>query len=186
MLGLPDRGGGRAARAPQVGGAQQQVPGWGRGHSPGSGASFRRRRRLALRDQDGPRPRPAPRTFGFPSPQALGGARSWAGVPEKEGKEAVGGGSRGLAQPGLRGGVASGPLSCGAGGLGRARLRGEHCGGRANCHPGRRRPPSASEEGEPGERVRVLEERHGGEAGELGWPPEYQEEGGARRRPGYR
>ncbi|XP_037060363.1 translation initiation factor IF-2-like [Peromyscus leucopus] len=112
------------------------------------------------------RPRPAPRTFGFQSPQPLGGARSRVGGPEEEeaaqDEEAV---PRALARG--RAELACAP-ALGAGGraaspqpprrrldwrLPRARLRGGRGGGRADCGPGGRRSRPAPEQGGRGGRL---------------------------------
>lgn len=130
----------------------------GRRPLTGSGASSAGR---ALSSGPGrSRPRPAPRTFGFQSPQPLGGARSRVGGPEEEeaaqNEEAVPRApARGRAE------LACAP-ALGAGGravspqpprrrrldwrrLPRARLRGGRGGGRADCAPGGRRSGPAPE-----------------------------------------
>lgn len=125
----------------------------------GSGASSAG---LALSSGPGrSRPRPAPRTFGFQSPQPLGGARSRVGGPEEEeaaqDEEAVPRApARGWDE------LACAP-ALGAGGravspqpprrrldwrLPRARLMGGRGGGRADCAPGGRKFRPAPEPGD--------------------------------------
>ncbi|XP_029773822.1 uncharacterized protein LOC115274554 [Suricata suricatta] len=84
------------------------------------------------------------------------------------------GGRGGRAGAGGRAGVASAPPGGGAGGLGRAQLRGGDCGGRVN------RPQPAPEEGEHAGRLGACEARHGGVADEPLWPRVFRKGGGAR------
>lgn len=135
------------------------------------------------RAQAGQRPRPAQLTFGFLSPQTLGGP---SGRPRGGGRGA--GGGRALAQPapppsgpaGAVGpaGVASAPRGGGAGGLGPAPLRGGDCGGRLNGTRGRCRPQPYPKERGPSGQLGACEARHGGEADEPGWPRVYREGAG--------
>ena len=166
---------------------------WGQGSGQGSLTRLRcvrtppppPRTGARTRALAGPRPRPEPRTFGFLSPQTLGGARGRPGGGTREG------GALALAQPapppsggagaGRRSGVASAPPGGGARGLRREPLRGGDCRRRVNSNQGRRKPQRSQKEGGAGGRLVACEARHGGEADQPEWPRVCREGAGLER-----